>query len=724
MPTIPRSFETIDHQTTMPSPTHPLDLIFRPRSIAIIGASRKKGSIGREILHNLIEYEFNGMLFPVNPAADVIHSIKCFPSVSSIPDPVDLAVIVVPKHQVLQIVDECGAKGIGGLVVITAGFSEVGRDGKILEQGLKEKIRSYGMRMIGPNCMGIINTDLMVRENCTFAPTEPITGNVGFMSQSGALGVAILNISRKVNLGFSHFVSMGNKTDVSGNDLLEYWEHDPRTEIILMYLESFGNPRKFTQIARRISRHKPILVVKSGRTTQGARAASSHTGAMAGMDIAIDALLDQCGVIRVNTVEELFDVAIGFSNNPMPRGNRVVVLTNAGGPAIMATDACVSAKLEMAELSETTRRTLKEFLPEEASVLNPVDMIASANKDSYAFCLETILKDESVDAVIVTFVPPIMVNPVDIVQAVEQVRKKFAKPVMGVIMARDEFFADINRLIPDHLPLYLFPESAARTLSAMVQYSRRRERPRSEVRQFDVNRAQVRTLIDTAKAARRQQLSIIESMQVLEAYGIPTARYQLARNRKEVATAARQIGFPLVLKVVASSLSHKTESGGVAVDLRTEEELVAAFDRMQRQFTSLGVENSLDGYLVQEMLRGGTEVILGMTLDPHFGPLLMFGLGGIFVETIKDVVFRITPITELESREMIQQIRGYALLQGVRGEPAVDLQLLTESLQRLSQLVSDFHDIIEIDVNPFLASAIPQNSKALDARVRISLDAQ
>lgn len=669
-----------------------------------------------------MEYEFNGKIFPVNPGADVIHSIKCFPSVSSIPDPVDLAVIVVPKQQVLEIVDECGQKGIRGLVVITAGFKEVGGEGKVLEQRLKEKVRVYGMRMIGPNCMGIINTDLMVRENCTFAPTEPFTGNVAFMSQSGALGVAILNISRKVNLGFSYFVSMGNKTDVSGNDLLEYWEHDPRTEIILMYLESFGNPRKFTQIARRISRQKPILVVKSGRTSQGARAASSHTGAMAGMDIAIDALLDQCGVLRVNTVEELFDVAIGFSNNPLPRGKRVAILTNAGGPAIMATDACVSAQLTMAEFSETTRTTLKSFLPAEASVLNPVDMIASANKESYAFCLETILKDEGVDVVIVTFVPPIMVNPIDIVQAIEQVRKRYVKPILGVVMARDEFFEQINRVVPDHLPLYLFPESAARTLSAMVRYSRWRSRPHSEVRRFDVDQKRTKSVMASAKAARRSQLTIVESMQILRAYGIPIARYALARNRDEILASAREIGFPLVLKVVSSKLTHKTEVGGVVVDLRTEEEVLAALDKMEGPLRSRGVENEIDGYLIQEMVRGGKELILGMTLDSHFGPLLMFGLGGIFVETIKDVVFRITPITELESQEMIRQIRGYALLEGVRGEPAVDLCLLSECLQRLSQLVSDFDEILEIDVNPFLASAISQNSKALDARIRIALE--
>ncbi len=706
----------------MRSSTHPLDPIFRPRSIAIIGASRKKGSIGREILHNLMEYEFNGKIFPVNPTADVIHSIKCFPSVSSIPDEVDLAVIVVPKQQVLEIVDECGAKGITGLVVISAGFKEVGGDGVTLEQRLKERIRSHGMRMIGPNCMGIINTDLAVRENCTFAPTEPLTGNVGFMSQSGALGVAMLNIARKVNLGFSYFVSMGNKTDVSGNDLLEYWENDPRTEIILMYLESFGNPRKFTHICRRITRRKPILVVKSGRTTQGARAASSHTGAMAGMDIAIDALLDQCGVLRVNSVEDLFDVAIGFSNNPIPRGDRVAVLTNAGGPAIMATDACVNAKLTMAEFSEATRDALKRYLPPEASVLNPIDMIASANKESYAFCLEAVLKDEGVDAAIVIFVPPMMVNPIDIVQSIESVRKKHAKPVLGVFMARDEFFEEVNRSNPEHLPLYLFPESAAQTLSAMVRYSRWRARPHSEVKRFEVRFDEAQRILAQAKRARRSQLTIVESLEILRAYGIPVASYSLAQTRAQALKAAGAIGYPLVLKVVSSELTHKTEVGGVAVDLRTEQELADAFDHIQERLCAANLEGQVEGYLIQEMVKGGKELILGMTLDPHFGPLLMFGLGGIFVETIKDVVFRITPITELEASEMIRQIRGHALLEGVRGEPQVDIRLVAESLQRLSQLISDFQEIVEVDVNPFLASALPQNSKALDARIKISPD--
>lgn len=705
----------------MPSPVHPLDPIFRPKAIAIVGASRKKGSIGREILHNLMEYEFNGKIFPVNPNAEVIHSIKCFPSVASIPDEVDLAVIVVPKQEVLAVVDECGQKGIRGLVVITAGFKEVGKDGQTLEARLKERVHSYHMRMIGPNCMGIINTDLLVRQNCTFSPTEPLTGNVGFMSQSGALGVAILNIARKVNLGFSYFVSMGNKADVSGNDLLEYWEDDSRTEIILMYLESFGNPRKFTRIARRISRQKPILVVKSGCTTQGARAASSHTGAMAGMDIAIDALLEQCGVLRVNTVEELFDLAIGFSNNPLPRGNRVAILTNAGGPAIMATDAAVNAKLQMAELSDVTQAALRSYLPAEASVLNPVDMIASANKDSYAYCLEMILKDPGVDAAIVTFVPPIMVNPMDIVRSMEQVRKKYAKPVLGVFMARDEFFEEINRVAPDHLPLYIFPESAARTLAAMDRYSRWRARPHSEVRHFDVDRDRVRTIIQKAGASGRAQLTIVESVEILQAYGISTARQVLAHNREEMQNAAQQIGFPLVLKVASPELTHKTEIGGVVVDVRTEQELLSAFDRLDERLHSQGLKDQVEGYLIQEMMRGGKEVILGMTLDPHYGPLLMFGLGGIFVETIKDVVFRITPITELEAREMIQQIRGFSLLRGVRGDPSVDLSLLAEALERLSQLITDFDELVEIDVNPFWASAVANNSKALDARITIGI---
>ena len=427
---------------------NPLDAILRPKSIAVVGASRREGSIGREILHQLVEFDFHGKLFPVNPKADFIHSIKAFPTVSAIPDPVDMAIIVVPREEVLGVMDDCGKKGVTGLVVITAGFSETGEEGKRFEARLGERVRQYGMRMIGPNCMGVINTDPAVRMDATFAPTLPLTGRIAFMSQSGALGIAILNIARQLDIGFSYFVSMGNKTNVSGNDLLQYWEDDPQTDLILMYLESFGNARRFMQICRRISKRKPLLVVKSGRTEAGARAASSHTGALVarqGLDVATDALLEQCGVVRVNTVEELFDLALAFSKNPLPRGNRLGILTNAGGPAIMATDAAIAHGLRMANFSERTRHELRRLLPPEASIQNPVDMTPQSDRSKYDACARILLEDEGIDMLLVVFVPPMLINAMDIILGLEQLRPKYLKPVVGVIMATDDFFVELNR---------------------------------------------------------------------------------------------------------------------------------------------------------------------------------------------------------------------------------------------------------------------------------------
>ncbi len=698
---------------------HPLDYIFKPRALAVIGASRKKGSIGWEILHNIIEYEFNGKVFPVNPHADVIHSIKCFPSVLDIPDPVDLAIIVVPKEEVLRVVDECGRKGVRGLVVITAGFKETGPAGLEREQQLLHKVRQYGMRLIGPNCMGVINTDPNVRLNATFAPARPLPGRIGFTSQSGALGAAILNVAERLGLGFSMFVSMGNKADVSGNDLLEYWENDPQTDVILMYLESFGNPRKFTQLARRITKKKPIIAVKAGRTAAGARAAFSHTGALAGQDIATEAVLEQCGVLRALSIEDLFDIAMAFVHCPIPRGNRVVILTNAGGPAIMATDACVSFGLKIAELSPRTRAHLRLRLPEECAVENPIDLIASANAETYRFALDLALSDENVDAAIVIFVTPLMVDPHEIAEAIAEMTSQHEKPVLGVFMASEDFFRQMHQRPHRTFPIYQFPESAARALSALVTYREHRDRIEGELRTFEVEREIVEQLFAAVRREGRTELNSAEALTVLDAYGLPVCRFGFARTLKDALTAAHEIGYPIVVKVMAHTLTHKSEIGGVIVDVRTDEELIRSFQTLLERVERHGLSEMFQGVLVQEMIRGGREVILGIAQDPQFGPLIMFGLGGIYVESLADIAFRIWPITDRDAYEMIRSIRSFALLKGTRGEPPVDLSLLEEALMRLSQLAGDFPEIAELDVNPFLASPVPGASKAVDARIRL-----
>jgi acetyltransferase len=706
---------------------HPLDPLLKPRSIAVVGASRRLGSIGREILHQLIEFEYRGMLFPVNPHADFVHSMKAYPSVSSIPDQVDLAIIVVPREAVPAVVEDCGKKGVKGLVVITAGFSETGEEGRRMETKLSERIRGYGMRMIGPNCMGLINTDPAVHMDSTFAPTLPMTGRIAFMSQSGALGFAILNIAKQLDIGFSYFVSLGNRTDVSSNDMLLYWEDDPNTDLILMYLESFGNTKRFMHIARRISKRKPILAVKSGRTEAGARAASSHTGALSarqGLDIAADALLEQSGIIRVNTVEELFDLALGFSKNPLPRGNRLGILSNAGGPAIMATDTAVSLGLQLAELSENSRQGLRRLLPPEAIVQNPVDMTGKSDRSRYDACAKILLEDESVDSLLVVFVPVMMIDAMDIVAGLEELRKKYDKPVFGVFMATDEFFLELNEKHPGHMAIYLFPESAVQALAALERYRQWREKPIGEVRSFAVDRASAVELLNAVRRQGRSDLTPVEAQRLLECYGIPVAHSAAAKDGKELREIAQRARYPVVLKAVAPGLIHKTEVGGVKLDLHTPEELMAAARKMTEEVTrrhppSATAEGQM-GFLVQEYVRGGREVIVGMTHDPKFGPLVMFGLGGIYVETFSDVVFRVPPITDLEAREMIRQIRGYRLLEGVRGEPAVDVAGLVEVLERFSQLVDDLPQLAEMDINPLMVFPEAKDFRAVDIRVRLA----
>jgi acetyl coenzyme A synthetase (ADP forming)-like protein len=699
--------------------SRPLDPVFSPGSIAVVGASRRRESLGFSLLHNLVVNEFNGAIYPVNPEARAIHSLKCYPTVQAIPDPVDLAVILVPRQKVQGVVEECLAKGVRGLIVITAGFSEIGEEGAERERRLRETVRAAGVRMIGPNCMGVINTSPDVRLDATFAPVPARPGAIGFVSQSGALGVAILNVAQDLGIGLTQFVSMGNKADVSGNDLLEHWEDDPATRVICMYLESFGNPRRFTEIAKRVTRKKPILVVKSGRTAEGARAASSHTGAMAGADVTVSALLEQCGVLRANTIEELFDVCRALVRCPLPDGNRVGIVTNAGGPAIMATDACVNVGLRMAELAEATRETLRSFLPAEASVHNPVDMIASADAPAYERTLAAVLDDPGVDMGLVINVTPLLASPHDVLEAVGEVARTRAKPVLAVMMATDEFYESVKDR-PDLPPVYRFPEPAARVLLLLSRYGawvRQPEEPPGPA--FDTDDGAVAEILGrTAEGYLEPE----DTFRVLDLYGIPLARWRRVASSEEAIEAARQIGYPVVLKAVAPDLVHKSDAGAVQVDLRDEDELAAALARAAESVRQAG--HRIEGWLVQEMARGGHEVIFGITTDPRYGPLLMFGLGGKYVEVFQDVRFGVLPLGPGDARDMVRGIRGFKLLEGVRGEPGADLDLLTEVLLRLGQLAQRHPRIREVDVNPFLAGPDRSHARAVDARIRVDGAAQ
>jgi len=711
MSSSPEDLSAMKQVDTVPS----LNAIFSPRSVAVIGASRNRNSLGFALLHNLVFGQFNGAIFPVNPHAGAIHSLKAYPSVGDIPDPVDLAVVMVPRKLVMGVVEECLEKGIQGLVVITAGYSETGAEGLELERQLRATVREGGARMIGPNCMGVINTDPDVHLDATFSPTPARRGSIGFVSQSGALGVAILNAAADLGLGLTQFVSMGNKADVSGNDMVEFWEDDPSTKVICMYLESFGNPRRFTQIAKRVSRKKPILIVKSGRTAEGARAASSHTGAIAGADVPVSAFLEQCGVLRANTIEELFAIAKALDRCPLTAGKRVAILTNAGGPAIMATDACVNLGLEIAEFSEPTLEALAAFLPPEASLANPVDMIASATPEGYSKALEAILGDERVDMVMVINVRPLLTNPIDVMQKVGEAVRGQDKPVVAVMMATEEFHDEV-RGRTDLPPVYEFPESAARALAQLYRYSAWRQRPVDEaIPEFEVDDAAVTEIL-----AQQGEGYLPDHLafRVLELYGIPIAKWREVTGSVDASVAAEGIGYPVVVKAVGPELVHKSDLGAVKIDLRSASELEEAIQEIRASLKTAGVESK--GFLLQELGRGGHEVIFGITTDPRFGPLLMFGLGGKYVEVLRDVRFGVLPLAPLEAREMIRGIQGFPLLEGVRGEARADLELLEEVLLRIAQLAERHPRIQELDINPFVAAADRDAAKALDVRIRVA----
>lgn len=695
-----------------------LDALFRPRSIAVIGTSRRPGTIGWQILDNLLRHGFGGVVYPVNPKAHAIHSIRAWPSVGAIPDEIDLAIVVVPAAQVLGVVEECGKKGVRGIVLISAGFREIGGEGIALEAKLMARIKHYGIRLVGPNCMGILNTAEGVSMNATFAPNMPPAGPISFMSQSGALGVTILDYASEYGIGIRQFASVGNKPDISGTDLLEYWENDPETGVILMYLEDFGDPRCFIRAAQRVSRTKPIAVVKSGRSGAGARAASSHTGALAGTDRATDALLAQCGVLRAQSIEELFDIAMAFENQPIPKGNRVAIVTNAGGPGIIVADALEGAGLTVPSLSPETEAALRQVLPSEASVRNPVDMIASATAEIYQKVLSIVLADEGIDAAVAAFVPPLGIRQTDVAQSIVAARREHPyKPLLAVLMGKDGLPEGKARLNEAGVPAYIFPESAARALSALDRQRIWLAREVAETEVFEVDGERVSAILDQAEAEGRIDLTELEALEVFKAYGIPTIRSIRADDEAATVSAAQSLGYPVVLKILSPDIAHKTEVGGVQINIGDEKQLRGAYREMLAAVTVARPEARIDGVLVAPFLEGGVETVLGMSLDGVFGPLVMFGIGGIHVEAMGDVAFRVQPVTRPDAQEMIESLRGKAILRGNRGAEPVDEDVLIETILRVSQLAGDHDRIAELDINPFLA--LSSGACALDARIRI-----
>jgi acetyl coenzyme A synthetase (ADP forming)-like protein len=695
-----------------------LDPILAPKSIAVIGASRSPTTLGHQILANLVKYGFTGTVYPVNPNAASVHSIKAWASVTAIPDPVDMAVVCVPKGHVAAVAEECGRKGVRGLVVISAGFREVGGEGVERERQLLEICRRREMRLVGPNCMGVLNADPAISMNATFAPSMPPFGRAGFVSQSGAMGLSVLDYAQEYGIGIAQFVSIGNKPDVSGNDLLLHWEDDPGIEVILIYVENFGNPRRFLEIASRVTRKKPIIVVKSGRSRVGARAASSHTGALAASDTAVEALLAQAGVLRAGSVEELFDLAMAFSGQPLPRGRRVAVVTNSGGPGILAADALEANGLTVAELDPTTVARLRPLFPEEASLRNPLDMIASATPPGYRAALGALLDDPGIDTVIPIFVPPLGVRQADVAEAIVAAKTVGPdKPLLAVLMGRQGLPQGKAELHTVSIPAYIFPESAARALGAMCRYREWRERPLPAAESLTVDQSCAAAILAKAESEGRERLDEIEALELLRSYGIPTASAVLARSVEQVVAAADGMGYPVVMKIVAPTIIHKTDVGGVQVGIGNAEEARSAYDEIMAGARRAQPDAPITGILVQQMVKGGRELIVGMSRDPSLGPMLMFGLGGTLVEVLGDVIFRLAPIHRLDAADMVRGIRGFRLLSGVRGAPPADLHALEDVLLRVSRLVSDFPQIAELDLNPVLAFA--EGARAVDARVML-----
>ena len=690
--------------------------LLAPNTIAVIGASRRQSTIGHQILENLISYGFVGAVYPVNPHARSICAIRAYPSIADVPDPVDMAVIVVPKEQVLDIAEQCGRARVKGLVVISAGFREIGDEGAVRETKLMEIVRAHDMRMIGPNCMGVVNADPAVSMNATFATAMPPFGHSAFVSQSGALGLSVLDYAQEYGIGISQFVSVGNKPDVSVNDLLVEWESDPTIKVILMYVENFGNPRRFLEIASRITKVKPIIVVKSGRSRAGALAASSHTGALAVDDIAVDAMLTQAGVLRASSVEELFEMAIGFGALAMPRSRRTAVLTNAGGPGILAADALVMYGLQLAELSEATIASLRPLFPAEASIRNPLDMIASATPAGYKAALTALLADPGVDAAVPIFVPPFGVKQEDVAEAIASAAAtQPTKPVFAVLMGREGLPLGRAELRKAGIPAYIFPESAARALSAINRQVEWAARPAANPAPLDVDRDAATAILDGAMRDGRESLTEFESLALLRAYGIPVAESRFATGQEDLAAAGQALGYPLVVKLVSPDVSHKTDVGGVRLGITSEAQLHEEYHELIRNVRDRAPGAKVHGVLVQQMVSGGRETIVGISRDPSFGSLVMFGLGGIFVEALQDVMFRMTPIDDAQALEMIMGIRGARVLGGMRGAPPVDRSALAAAVRRIAQLGADFPQILELDVNPLLA--MEHGAIAVDARV-------
>jgi len=692
---------------------------FSPASVAIVGASREKGKVGYEILQNLLRSEFPGKIWPVNPKADSIEGVACYHSLEAIGQTPELVIVVVPAKVVPGVMKQCASIGVKAVVVISAGFKEVGREGAELERELLQIARESGIRVIGPNCLGLIVP--ATKLNASFGGDLPAVGSIAYLSQSGALLAAILDMANASQIGFSKLISIGNKADMDELDIIRALGDDPDTKVIAGYLENITNGDDFVKEAEQISSLKPILLMKSGGTQAGAQAASSHTGSLAGLETAYECAFERGGIIRCPSIEAQFDYAQAFAYQPLPAGEKVAIITNAGGPGIMATDAIEREGLTFAKLSDDTKARLAANLPAAANVNNPIDVLGDALADRYEFALRTALADRNVDIAIVLLTPQAMTESTATAEAIVKVSREYpAKPVLACFIGASKVEDGVHVLRGGGIPQYESPERAAATVRVMARYVRWRSRPKRVVRLFPVNRRRVEMIIGRHLRRKVFDIGELESKEILEAYGFSTPRGALATTAEQAANIADQLGYPVVLKIWSPDILHKSDVGGVRLNLNTPQQVMDAFDLMMLRIPKKMPDAEIMGVFVQEMVKKHQEVILGMKRDPQFGPMMMFGMGGIYVEVLKDVSFYLAPLTAGEARKMLVETKTYGLLKGARGQEGIDIDSVAEGLQRLSQLVTEFPQIQEMDINPFVVGPVGTRPVAVDARIRVA----
>ena len=688
-----------------------------PKSIAVIGASDKEGSVGRAITSNIMK-GYKGTVFPISPTRDKVFGKKAYKSVLDVPKSIDLAVIVTKNQIVPTVLEECGKKKIKGAIVITAGFKEVDEEGAKLEQKLKDIAKKYSIQVIGPNCLGVMNLDPKTMMNSTFLKITPKSGEIALISQSGAICAALVEDASAQGIGFSAVLSMGNKADMSEIDILKILAEHKQTKVIVMYLEDMGNGQEFLKVCKQITKKqkKPVLVLKSGRSPEGARAAMSHTGALMGSDEIYDALLKQSGAIRVDTMEELFDYATAFSKQPLPEKGELVIVSNAGGPAIISTDSCSKLGIKMAKIEEI-RSKIDAVIPPWGSSRNPVDIVGDADFNRFENVLNEVLQHKNVGSVISMCTPSATLDYDKLAEVIVKMSKKYKKTMLASLMGLDEGITNREILADGDIPYYTYAEGSIRALKAMLRFVDWINTPSGKITKFTVNKSKAKKIFDQVKKEKRTSLLEEEGQEILRAYGFPLPKSILAKNEKDAVKSARKIGYPIVLKIASPQIIHKSDAGGVKVNLTNDKDVTTSFREIVKNAKKYNKKAEIKGVLVNEMIKGGKEMIIGSKLEPGFGPVVMLGMGGIYVEILKDVTFKLAPMTDIESNDMISSIKTKKLLEGVRGEKPSDLKKLSECIQRLSQLVTDFKEIKELDMNPVLVMEKGKGCKILDVRI-------